>query len=147
MQIEPEQDGYAISTDPARLDVDLIHGFLTQSYWSRGIGRAQVERGIANSLCFGLYSQDQQVGFARVITDRASFAYLADVFVVPERRRLGLASWLVATILEHPELDSVRRFVLVTRDAHAIYRRCGFADLKEPGRYMEIHRAGAVQAP
>jgi len=140
------RDGYAISTDRQRLDIDLIHGVLASSYWSAGIPRAVVERGIANSLCFGLYRGAQQVGFARVITDRASFAYLADVFVVDAHRAHGLGQWLIETILRHEDLQGLRRFLLATRDAHELYRRFGFDRLSNPDRLMEIHDPDAYGA-
>ncbi len=137
---------YQISTDRRRLDVALVHEFLARSYWSPGVPRAVVERGVENSLCFGLYHGDRQVGFARVITDRASFAYLADVFVVESHRGRGLGKWLVETILAHEELQGLRRFLLATRDAHGLYRRYGFSALAEPARLMEIHRPDAYAA-
>jgi GNAT superfamily N-acetyltransferase len=134
---------YSISTDRQRLDVTLIHEFLSRSYWSPGIPRGVVERGIDNSLCFGIYHRVQQVGFARVITDRASFAYLADVFVVEAHRGKGLGKWLLETILGHQDLQGLRRFLLATRDAHFLYRQFGFTSLAEPARLMEIHRPDA----
>lgn len=118
---------YEISTDPARLDVDVIHGFLRTAYWSPGVAREVVERSIANSIPFGLYAPDRaQAGFARVITDRATFAYLGDVFVLPEHRGRGLGVWLVETVLAHPDLQGLRRFHLATFDAHTLYERFGF---------------------
>ncbi len=130
---------YEISTDPRRLDLGLIHDFLSRSYWSPGIPRAVVERGIAHSLCFGIYQGSRQVGFARVITDRASFAYLADVFVVEAHRKKGLAKWMIEAIIGHPDLQGLRRFLLATRDAHALYQRFGFTSLAKPDGLMEIH--------
>ena len=119
--------GYEISTDRDRLDLDVIHGFLTTAYWSPGVRRAVLERSIANSLPFGLYAPDgAQAGFARVVSDLAVFAYLADVFVLPEHRGRGLSVWLVETILAHPDLQTLRRFHLATADAHGLYARFGF---------------------
>jgi GNAT superfamily N-acetyltransferase len=132
-----------ISTDKGLLDLALIHEFLSRSYWSPGVPRAVVERGIANSLCFGVYLARQQVGFARVITDRASFAYLADVFVVESHRGRGLAKRLIETIVQHGDLQGLRRFLLATRDAHSLYRRYGFAEVADPARLMEIHNPSA----
>jgi GNAT superfamily N-acetyltransferase len=129
-----------ISTTRDRLDLDVIHGFLTDSYWSPGIPRDTVERAIAGSLNFGLYRKGRQIGFARVITDGATFAYFADVFVLPDYRGAGLAAWLMTTALAHPALTDLRRCLLVTRDAHAIYARCGFTPLVRPERFMEINR-------
>ncbi len=132
------REGYTISTDRARLDRAAIHGFLQDSYWAKGIPREVVDKSIHNSLCFGLYDGEAQVGFARVITDFATFAYLADVFVLPSHRGRGLAVWLMEIIRAHPELRGLRRWVLATRDAHALYQKSGFQKLEDPGRFMEI---------
>ncbi len=129
---------YSISTDRSRLDLDAIHAFLARSYWSAGVPRRVVETSIANSLCFGLFHGESQVGFARVVTDRATFAYLADVYVLEEHRGRGLAKWLVKTVLEHEDLQGLRRFMLATRDAHELYRRFGFKALSTPARMMEL---------
>ncbi len=139
MPWQVQQDDYLISTDRAKLDVDRIHSILSTSYWAAGIPRAVVERAIANSLCFGLYHGEEQVGFARAITDYATFAYLADVFVVEEHRGRGLSKWLVQTMREHPELQGLRRWMLATRDAHGLYARYGFVQLRDPERWMEVH--------
>jgi GNAT superfamily N-acetyltransferase len=128
-----------VSTDPRRLDLDVIHAFLSRSYWAEGIPRDVVQRSIGNSLPFGVYDEDRQVGFARVVTDRATFAYVADVFVLEEYRGRGLSKWLMECILAHPELQGLRRWQLSTRDAHALYARYGFTD-PEPGNLMEIRR-------
>ncbi len=134
------KDGFRISTDPAELDLGLIHDFLSQrSYWARGIPPEIVRRSIENSLCFGLYHGHRQVGFARVVTDQATFAYLGDVFVLEEFRGRGLAKWLLQTIVGHPDLQALRRFVLGTRDAHGLYEQFGFRALSSPERFMEIH--------
>jgi GNAT superfamily N-acetyltransferase len=136
-----QRDCFRISTDPALLDVPLIHDFLAnQSYWAPGIPFELVRRSIANSLCFGLYDGQRQVGFARVITDGATFAYLGDVFVLEEYRGRGLGKWLIECIVGHPCLQGLRRFVLGTRDAHGLYRQFGFTSLAAPERFMEIHR-------
>jgi GNAT superfamily N-acetyltransferase len=132
---------YEVSTDRARLDLDVIHGFLAGAYWSQGIPRATVERAVAGSLPFGLYAADgAQAGFARVVTDAATFAYLADVFVLPAHRGAGCGRFLVASVLLHPALQGLRRFLLATRDAHALYARYGFSPLPHPERLMEIGR-------
>jgi Acetyltransferases len=131
-------EGYEISTDRDRLDVAVIHAFLTQSYWSPGIQRSVVERAMDNSLCFGLYHGAEQVGFARVVTDKATFAYLADVFVLETHRGQGLSKWLIQVIQEHRELQGLRRFMLATRDAHNLYKKFGFGELANPARMMEI---------
>ena len=132
---------YQISTDARRFDLALIHDFLRSSYWAQGIPRDVVERAVENSLCFGAFiQQEQQVGFARVITDRATFAYLADVFVVPEHRGRGVAKLLLRTILAHPDLQGLRRMLLATKDAHGLYAQFGFEPLSNPKEYMTIHR-------
>jgi len=131
---------FEISTDPARLDLNTVHEFLTASYWARGIPRQTVERSIENSLSFGIYHGARQVGFARVVTDRATFAYLADVFVIPDYRGRGLSKWMMECILAHPDLQGLRRWMLVTQDAHELYRNYGFIPLNTPERWMEIHR-------
>ncbi len=130
---------YEVSTDKSRLDIDLIHKFLsTEAYWSQNIPRALVERSIANSLCFGAFDGRKQVGFARVISDFAVFAYIGDVFVVPEHRGRGVSKSIMEAIREHPHLQGLRRWLLVTRDAHELYRKFGFGELADPARHMEI---------
>lgn len=131
-------DTYQIDTDPARLNIGLIHHFLSEcSHWARGVPLETVQRAIAHSLPFGLYRGERQIGFARVVTDHATFAYLADVFVLPERRHAGLGQWLVETILDDPRLQGLRRWLLVTRDAQTLYARCGFGDPTPNCHYME----------
>jgi len=129
---------YEISTDSARLDVDAIHAFLTRSYWSPGIPRATVARAIANSLCFGAFWQGQQVGFARVVTDRTTFAYLCDVYVLEAHRGHGLAKQLMDRVMKHPDLQGLRRMMLATLDAHGLYAQFGFTALGVPDRIMEV---------
>ena len=132
------RDTIEISTDPARLDVTLIHDFLTRTYWSPGIPREIVQRGIDQSLCFGVYGPQQQIGFARVVTDCATFAYLCDVFVLPDWRGRGVSKFLMETILAHPGLQNLRRWMLATADAHGLYEQFGFKSLGRPERMMEI---------
>jgi GNAT superfamily N-acetyltransferase len=131
---------YEISTDRNRLDIALIHEFLGSSYWAAGIPRAVVERSLQHSLCFGAYLDGRQVGFARVISDFAAIAYIADVFVVPEHRGRGISKLLMRAILEHPELQGLRRFLLATRDAHGLYARFGFEPLAHPEYFMTVHK-------
>ncbi|MCC3155768.1 GNAT family N-acetyltransferase [Hymenobacter sp. 15J16-1T3B] len=135
--MSPEQ--FTLSTDPARLDVALIHDFLSNhSYWAPGISRELVERSIRHSLCFGLYAPDgRQAAFARIISDRATFAYLCDVFVLEEFRGRGLGKLLMQHISAHPELQGLRRWMLATRDAHSLYAQFGFTPLANPPRFME----------
>jgi GNAT superfamily N-acetyltransferase len=133
---------HTIDDDPARLDLDVVHGFLTTSYWSPGVSRDTVARAAANSVVFGIYrdgpqGSTSQVGYARAVTDRATFAYLADVFVLESERGAGLGHWLVETVLAHPELQGLRRWMLATADAHGLYAAHGFAPLGVPERFME----------
>jgi GNAT superfamily N-acetyltransferase len=160
---EARRPGWLISTDPSLIDLDVVHGFLSAAYWCKGIPRETVKRGIENSIAFGVYAigeaerADTQasgcraahgpeacptevratVGFARVITDRATYAYLADVFVLEDRRGRGLSTWLMETVLAHPDLQGLRRFCLLTRDAHGLYAKYGFRPMADPSRYME----------
>jgi len=129
---------YEISCEPGRLDLDVIHAFLASAYWSPGIPREVVAQAVRNSLCFGAYQGQAQVGFARVVTDRTTFAYLADVFVLPEHRGRGLSKRLMRAVRTHPDLQGLRRWLLVTRDAHGLYRQFGFTPIAAPERHMEI---------
>jgi len=134
--------GYEVSTDPDRLDIDRIHRFLSTAYWSPGIPRDVVQRAIANSLPFGLYAPSgDQAGFARTITDRATYAYLADVYVDPQHRGRGLGKFLIACVLAHPELQALRRWALATADAHTLYERHGFRPPADPYIQMFIERS------
>lgn len=133
---------YRVSTDPELLDTPLIRSFLAESYWAAGIPQDVVDAACRGSLCFGLYRGDAQVGFARLVTDRATFAWLADVFVVESERGAGLARWLMTCVFEHPELQGLRRWMLATRDAHGVYEPFGFRALGDPARFMEITRPG-----
>jgi GNAT superfamily N-acetyltransferase len=132
--------GYEISTDPRRLDAAAIHAYLGRSYWAAGIPLEVVERSLSGSLCFGLYHQGEQVGLARMITDRATFAYLCDVYVLEEHRGKGLGEALIEAVHAHPDLQNLRRQVLVTRDAHELYRRFGWSSPAKIEGYMEILR-------
>ena len=138
---------YVISTDPSRLDRRLIHRFLSASHWAKGIPFEVVERAIAGSLPFGLYRNGHQIGFARVVTDGATFAYLADAFVLPPERGKGLGRWLVETVLAHPQLRGLRRWLLGTRDAQTLYRRCGFGEPPPPFAFMERLDAEVYERP
>lgn len=141
MITESRRGDYLVSTDPARLDINVIHGFLTDSYWAKGIPRETVARSIQHSLCFGIYDGNgAQVGFARVISDFATLAYLGDVFVLEQHRGRGLSKFMMECIVKHPALQGLRRWILLTRDAHGLYKQFGFSPLKAPDRYMELHR-------
>jgi GNAT superfamily N-acetyltransferase len=134
-----------ISDDKALLDLDVIHGYLTRCYWAEGISRELVERSIAGSICFGAYDEEAQVGFARVVTDHATFAYLADVFVLESHRGRGVSRLLMEAIRSHSELQGLRRWHLVTRDAHGLYAKFGFKPLAAPERHMERTVANAYR--
>ena len=142
---ERTERGLLFSTDRARLDIDLIHDFLSrESYWVPGIRREHVERAIERSICFGVYERDSQLAFARVISDGAGFAWLADVFVAKDHRRRGIGRKLIAFVMAHPDLQAIRRFMLATRDAHDLYARFGFTPLAHPERLMERYDADAL---
>ena len=136
---------YLISTDKSRLDLTLIHNFLRTSYWAAGIPLEVVRRSIEHSLSFGLYKEDQQIGYARVITDYATFAYLGDVFILEQFRGLGLSKWLIESVVTHPELQGFRRWILLTKDAHRLYKKVGFTEVKTPERYMERFFPGVYE--
>jgi GNAT superfamily N-acetyltransferase len=137
--IEERRGEFLLSTDRDRLDLAVIHGFLTASYWAKGIPREVVARSIQNSLCFGVYKHAQQVGFARVISDFATYAYIGDVFVLEAFRGHGLGKWMMEAIIQHSQLQGLRRWTLATRDAHPLYAQFGFTPLKKPENFMELH--------
>lgn len=130
-----------ISSNKSKIDLNVIHAFLSHSYWAENIPIEVVRKSISNSLCFGMYRNQVMIGFARVISDFATFAYLADVFIVPQERGRGLASWMMEVILEHQELQGLRRFILATKDAHNLYSRFGFVPFDKPERWMQKHNA------
>lgn len=134
--MEWTQATFTITTDKTRFDVGIIHQFLTDCYWAKGIPLATVERSIAGSMGFAVLDGEQQVGFARVITDQATFAYIADVFILPEARGNGLGKWLMETILSHPDLQGLRNWTLFTADAHGLYRQFGFEVYDQPHKFM-----------
>lgn len=139
--------GYRMSTELAEMDIDVIHAFVSESYWAKGIPKPVLQKALAHSLCFGVFTDpdeqaitaiSKQVGFARMITDRATYAYLADVFIVDEFRGLGLSKWLMSNIVEHPDLQGLRRMVLATRDAHGLYAQFGFKSVPNPEVLMQV---------
>jgi GNAT superfamily N-acetyltransferase len=138
--LEHVRGPYTISTDPRRLDETAVGRFLAQSYWAAGIPADTLRRSLAGSLCFGLFHGTDQIGFARVVTDRATFAWLCDVWIEEPHRGEGLGQWLVETVVAHPDLQGLRRFLLATRDAHSLYGRFGFQAPARPDAFMEIHR-------
>lgn len=151
--IEVRRGEFLISTDLAQLDLEVIHGFLTNCYWAKGIPREIVQQSIEHSLCFGIYHEGQpksarpgasqvvQIGFARVVTDFATIAYLGDVFVLENYRGRGLSKWMMECVMQHPSLQGLRRWILLTRDAHGLYSQFGFTPVESPERYMELHQA------
>ena len=135
--MEWQRDGYTISTDPGRLDLSFTVDYLAQTYWGKGTDKAKIRQSIDNAIVFGLYAEDgRQVGFTRVVTDLARFAWLSDVFVLDELRGLGLGKWLVECAVAHPDLVDVTRFLLATNDADGLYRQYGFEPLPEPDAFM-----------
>jgi GNAT superfamily N-acetyltransferase len=142
MSHEWRRDEYVVSTNKDRLDYNFIHEFLsTSAYWAKDRSFEIVRKSLDNSLTFGLFAGEKQIGLARVVTDYATFAWLADVFIIPEHRGLGLGQFLVESLVSHPELQGLRRWILATRDAHELYRKYGFSELAEPARWMERSNA------
>lgn len=139
---ERQNGEYRITTDPSPIDLQAVHAYLAGAYWSEEIPQDIVARAIESSLCFSLLDGDRQIGFARVVTDRATFAYLCDVYVLEEYRGKGLGKWLIGEVMSHPDLQGLRRFILLTRDAHGLYSQFGFTPLGNPDSYMEIARPG-----
>lgn len=131
--------GFSISNDKALIDFETVYNYLSNdSYWAQGIPDERLRRAIENSICFGVYHQNKQAGFARVVTDNATFAYICDVFILADYKRLGLSKWLMQTIRQHPELQGLRRWSLATADAHGLYAQFGFTVISRPDRWMEI---------
>jgi GNAT superfamily N-acetyltransferase len=157
--MEYRRGEFLISTSRERLSLDVVYGFLTHCYWAKGIPREVVARSIAHSLCFGIYDESPrlakearhgaaaQVGFARVVSDFATVAYVGDVFVLESHRGQGLSKWLMECVMEHPALQNLRRWILLTRDAHGLYSHFGFTPVKAPQLYMEFHRPNVYETP
>lgn len=143
--MENQQDFY-ISTDKSKMDIEIIHKYLSEeSYWAKGISKEIVEKSVANSFCFGVFYHDRQIGFAKVITDFTTIAYLGDVFILDKFRGLGLSKLLMETIMHHPELQGLRRWILLTADAHELYKKFGWNNIKDPTRWMEVHTKNPYQ--
>ncbi len=136
MEYTVTENNFTISTDKNKIDIDYVHEFLSHSYWSPGVPMETVKKAMNGSSCFGVYDNDKQVGYARMVTDTATFAYLADVFIEENYRGKGLGKWLVKTILAHPDLQGLRRILLATKDAHTLYEQLGFIAINNPERYM-----------
>jgi GNAT superfamily N-acetyltransferase len=137
---------YSVTADRSRIDVDAVHAYLTRSFWARGISKELVAKSIAHSLCFGVFENGAQVAFARVVTDYSTYAYLCDVYVLEDHRGRDLSKWMMEFVMKHPDLQGLRRFQLVTRDAHGLYTRFGFKSPENPERQMEIFRDGMYEA-
>ncbi len=141
------KDNFCISTDKSKLDLEMVHLFLSEeSYWSKNISFEKVKKAAANSITFGVYSNQVQIGYARVISDCTSVAYLGDVFILPAYRGKGLSKWLVQTIMNYPELQGLRRWILLTADAHSLYKQFGWKEIAAPERWMEIHNKDVYAA-
>ena len=134
------KDNFCITTDKGKIDIAYVHQFLAQSYWAKNIPLSVVQQSVKGSLCFAVLYNKKTIGFARVITDEATFAYLADVFIDEPYRGIGLSKWLVQTILAYPSLQHLRRFMLATRDAHGLYSQFGFEPISHPERWLQIHK-------
>ena len=145
--MEWRKDDYRISTDKKEINLAYVHGFLSQSYWAQNIPVDVVQRSIEGSLCFSVFYKEEQIGFARVISDEASFAYLADVFIDEGFRGRGLSKWLMEVIMNYPGLQGLRRFLLATRDAHGLYKQFGFTQLSYADRWMQIHQPDIYKKP
>ena len=143
--MELTRDNLVLSDDKSLIDIEVVHGFLQTAYWSEGVPRSIVAGAIENSLCIGVYEGSAQVAFARVITDYSTFAYLADVFVIPSYRGHGIGKWMVTSIIDEPRLQGLRRWLLATRDAHGLYEQVGFRPLNDPSRWMEIRLKNAYR--
>jgi N-acetylglutamate synthase-like GNAT family acetyltransferase len=134
------KNGFCISTDKNRLDINSIHHFLsTRAYWSLNVPKDRVQLAVQNSLCFGVYQEQKQIGFARIISDLSTVAYLGDVYILEEYRGRGLSKWLIETVMNHPNLQGLRRWILLTSDAHGLYRQFGWTDIADPTKWMELH--------
>ncbi len=143
MEYLVSKNEFFISTDKNKIDIDYVHTFLSNSYWSPGVAIEVVKKALENSMCFGVYNNNMQIGYARMVTDKATFAYLADVFIDESYRGKGLGKWLVEMILAHPDLQGLRRIMLATKDAHKLYELCGFKLINNPERYMVYDPAKA----
>jgi GNAT superfamily N-acetyltransferase len=137
---------FVVTTSPEEQDLEVIHGFLSQSYWAKGIPKITVAKSLKDALCFALLCNGKQIGFARVISDFATIAYLGDVFILPEHRGQGLSKWLMDCITSHPDLQGMRRWILATSDAHDLYAKYGFTALKQPSAFMELHNPNVYAA-
>lgn len=146
MTYERTHESFLLSTDPAKIDLPTVHRYLSESsYWAKNIPFDVFRTSVQNALCFGIYENGRQAGFARVITDRATFGYIGDVFILDAYRGRGLSKWLMQCVLEHPELQGFRRWLLATADAHGLYAQSGFHSLAKPDRWMELHNPNVYQ--
>ena len=146
MKIEFNNGEYRVTADPNQIDVQWVHAFLAESYWAKNVPLEVVKISIKNSLAFGLFKGDEPAGFGRAVTDRATFAYLADIFVDEAHRGRGLGKWLIQCIFDHPDLYNLRRWMLITEDAHGLYENFGFKVISTPGKFMEIKNHGVYDS-
>lgn len=144
--MQAAKDDFTISTDKEKIDLDYVHNFLSKTYWAENIPKETVERSINGSLCFGIYEGEKQIGFARVVTDEATFAYLCDVFIDEAYRGKRLSKWLMQTIVDYPGLQGLRRFMLATKDAHGLYQQFGFVPLTFVDRWMHVHKPNVYKS-
>ncbi|MDQ6904514.1 MAG: GNAT family N-acetyltransferase [Bacteroidota bacterium] len=142
MNYEVAKNNYLISTDKNKIDISYVHGVLSQTYWSPGVSISVVKKAMKGSLCFGVHHRNKQIGYARLVTDKATFGYLADVFIDKKYQGKGLAKWLVETIMAHPDLQGLRRILLATKDAHGLYEKLGFIPVSNPERFMVCNPTG-----
>jgi GNAT superfamily N-acetyltransferase len=147
MNYSASKNGFIITTDKSKINLEYVHDFLSGSYWSAGIPVQTVKKAVEGSLCFGVYHNDKQIGFARMITDSATFAYLADVFIDQNYRGKGLSKWLMEVIMAHPDLQGLRRIMLATKGAHGLYKKYGFTPITGVERWMQIHNADVYKKP
>ncbi len=145
--LEEHRGEFVLTSDPSRMDMAVVHGYLSRAYWCEGLPRETLERAMRNSICFGIFERDKQIGFARVVSDRATFAYICDVFVLESHQGKGLGTWLMQCVVKHPELQGLRRWNLTTRDAHALYGKVGFTLLSKPERHMELFTPDMYKVP
>ncbi len=146
--MEWQKESYRLTTDVACFDMEVLFRFISEeSYWARGMTRETFDRAVKHSLCFGLFEEERQIGFGRVVSDFASVAYLKDVFILKDCRGRGLSKWMMECILAHPDLQVIRRWLLVTADAQELYKKFGFTPLKVPEKFMELHNPEIYEAP
>jgi len=136
--VNHSRDEFSLTSDPSKIDTSVVYTLLSTSYWAKNRSRTLIDKSIQNSLCFSIFDKDKQIGFARIVTDGATFAYLCDIIIDPTYRGHGLGQWVMSHILDHPDIKDLRRRILVTKDAQVFYEKFGFNNLENPGKYMEM---------